>query len=343
MQDLYVWQTDSTLHASAVDLIDVYTSLLWVNRFYTAGEFELVLPVNKKYVKYADGNYLLSIGKDFSNAMFIEKLQVTEDSENGANMILSGRDFLSLLDRRVISGKATFVNTSPEAIMRQLIQQNIGENAGEYRGLPNFTTTALTQTHEDITTEFSGVSILAATSDLCNQYGIGQKIKATPEGALTYYILHSADKGVVFAKNLDNLISSNYSKDRSAFCNVAYVDNQSGYFNQISPTPEPQGYQRYEKIINVDISKDNFDTPGDFYAALYREGHKTLKNSIIDYFECEILSTMTYEYKKHYDVGDIIAIDTDFTKAKARIVEVAESWNENGYNAVPTLENVEVS
>lgn len=342
MQDLYIWQVDLSFNAKVVDLIDMYTSLLWVNRYYTAGEFELMLPVNKKYLNYVDGWHLISVGNNFKDSMFIEKIDVIDDSDQGRNMLIKGRSLLAILDRRVIHGKTIFASMSPEGILHSLIYKHVGEGAGSIRGFPGFITGPVVQTSDAITAEFNGVSVLTATSDICQQYGIGHKITANQNGTLSYSILHSTDKGVIFSEPFDNLISSNYSKDISTYCNIAYVQNPNGYYNEIFKK-QKKGFERFEKIASIDISPDNFETLSDFYAALAREGYKSIKNSIINYFECEISPTTTFEYKKDFDVGDFATAITNYAEEKVRIVEIAESWNENGYTVVSTLEYAEVS
>lgn len=59
-------------------------------------------------------------------------------------------------------------------------------------------------------------------------------------------------------------------------------------------------------------------------------------------FEGKIIVGVNYTYKKDYDLGDIISISNEYgITMKARIIEVIENEEENGYTMEPTFENIE--
>jgi hypothetical protein len=56
-------------------------------------------------------------------------------------------------------------------------------------------------------------------------------------------------------------------------------------------------------------------------------------------FEGEVETQNTYVYKTDYYLGDIVQIKNEFDiERAARIVEVVESYNDEGYSFIPTFE-----
>ena len=57
----------------------------------------------------------------------------------------------------------------------------------------------------------------------------------------------------------------------------------------------------------------------------------------------QVEPTINYIFEKDYFLGDIIEIINEFgTGIAARITEIIESWDENGYTLVPTFSTEEV-
>ena len=51
---------------------------------------------------------------------------------------------------------------------------------------------------------------------------------------------------------------------------------------------------------------------------------------------------MGYKYKEDYNLGDIVNIVNEFgISINARITEIIESQDDNGYTIEPTFENIE--
>ena len=58
-------------------------------------------------------------------------------------------------------------------------------------------------------------------------------------------------------------------------------------------------------------------------------------------FSGKIITGVNYIYKKDYNLGDIVRILNEYgMSVNARITEIIESRDENGYSMEPTFENV---
>lgn len=100
-----------------------------------------------------------------------------------------------------------------------------------------------------------------------------------------------------------------------------------------------------ERIAILDSATDPqnaelLDVP--YYALLGEAGDEKLAEmKTFTAFEGEVETQNTYTYKSDYYLGDIVQIRNEFGIERAvRIVEVVESFNEEGYSIIPTFEEV---
>lgn len=77
--------------------------------------------------------------------------------------------------------------------------------------------------------------------------------------------------------------------------------------------------------------------------SLRNTGNERLsKYTSITSFLGKVITSMGYKYKEDYDLGDIVNIVNEFgISINARITEILESQDENGYTIEPTFENIE--
>lgn len=77
-----------------------------------------------------------------------------------------------------------------------------------------------------------------------------------------------------------------------------------------------------------------------YYALLDEKGNEELATAkTLSTFEGEVEAQNTYVYKTDYYLGDIVQIKNEFDiERAARIVEVVESYSEEGYSLIPTFE-----
>lgn len=69
---------------------------------------------------------------------------------------------------------------------------------------------------------------------------------------------------------------------------------------------------------------------------------KMSEYTTITSFTGEVIVGMNYTYKEDYDLGDIVSIVNEYgISIKARICEIIENKDENGYSMEPTFENIE--
>ena len=262
-------------------VIDTYESLIWTDRYYGYGDFELYLPFNSYVLDMVRQDYYLQIA-DSTSTMIVESIQIRTDSESGNHLIITGRSLESILERRVIWPQITLSGTIYQA-MRTIINDAIinptkikfsNNNTYIKRKIDNFIFEACTDS--TITgiqlepTEFTGDIVYEKFLNWCQENEIGFDItfeeeyeyksgslpQGYSEGQKLYnqFVLRlyrgvdrtyeqTDNKFVVFSPTYDNVISTDYTDDTSPWRNFAIVAG------------EGEGSER-EVVMYGDVDKD---------------------------------------------------------------------------------------
>ena len=109
---------------------------------------------------------------------------------------------------------------------------------------------------------------------------------------------------------------------------------------------DSEGFDRYELFVDAnDISSNDGEISlTDYNKLLIERGNeKITENTFVESYTGEVETTLTYVYKKDYDLGDIVETVNEYgMEATPRIIEIIESENENGLRVVPTFGTWEV-
>lgn len=145
---------------------------------------------------------------------------------------------------------------------------------------------------------------------------------------------------------------------KANYVNIQIVDNDQLTWLQTNfPTGQVitiagnKYYQVYNEVL-ADLVTDNppDDSPVTLRDMIYsvyllNRGAETLAEfgETIS-FEGSIIPDVTFIYKQDYFLGDLVTVENEYgISASARIVEVVEVLDENGYNIEPKFEYMEVS
>lgn len=336
-----------------IGVIDEYTSLIWTKRYYTAGDFELYVPASAALFELLQEDFYLQRTDD-DRAMIIETIQLQTDAEEGNYIIVSGRSVESILARRVIWNQ-TILNGTVENAIRQVITENCISPADTARKINGLELAAPSGFSEILQQQTRGDVISEWLETVCRTYGYGWKITIN-DGRFIFSIFKGTDRTygnaagnpfVVFSPDFDNLINSNYMKDKQNYKNTALILGEGeGTARKSAVVGTAEGLERYEIYVDArDISSNNGAiSEGEYNNLLSERGKQRIaEQAITTAFDGEIDGNGIYTYKKDFDIGDIVQIKNDYgIEAKSRIVEIIENDDESGRHFVPTLEKWEV-
>ena len=144
MNDLktyYLLNTD----LQKVDLIETYESMIWTDRYWEAGDFELYLPANKDsmslYTKAAnEGWYILKDGDDLpatqKSVMLITNVKSETSIESGNHLSITGSSLKSILGRRIVAVNPQIAGNVQDELRRIVTENAIAPIDGN-RTIPN--------------------------------------------------------------------------------------------------------------------------------------------------------------------------------------------------------------
>lgn len=344
----------------SITLVDEFESLIWTDRYQEAGDFELYLPMDIRYVTlFKKGYYLYMVESE--HIMIIDKIQITTDVETGVHMTVTGKSAEIILNRRIIWDQTRFRSKINTAIKKMLTESFISPTITA-RKVDSFRyqdTTDPTIDSMTVDKQHSGTNVYEAVIEMCKLAGIGFKITLENDTELTFSLYNGVDRSydqfenpyVIFSPAFDNLISSEYYETNENEKNVVLVageDEGLGQGRRTVVLGSASGLDRRELYVDardIQSEDENGDQISDseYLAELTNRG----KEKMIDYksetaFTGEAETTRSFKYGKDFFMGDIVQVEDGYGHAnRARITEFIFSQNESGLQLYPTFQVVE--
>ncbi len=351
-------------------ILDTAESVIWHSVYFGVGDFEISAEVTAETLRFLKPEILVA-RPDHDEAGIIERVEITRE-ENGRKMILaSGRFLKSILARRLIynlfgiQNTPTILRGNVETAVREVVKNNaIACPFDSSRNIPplelgalaNAKKTILSDSGKAAQRQVSHDNLMEYTDALLEEYGMGARV-ILAGGNYLYQIFEGRDRSVgnaeglpsvVFSPDYDNLTESNYLTDTSTERNIALVggEGEGAARHHTTTGGKISGLDRRE--IWVDASsvnktyKDANDEEHEYSLNDYREmligaGLETLaENNITSEASGTIdITNGSYRYGRDFSLGDIVTIQDNAVGlyADARIVEILEAKDENGYTA----------
>ena len=335
-----------------IAIIDNFKSLMWCKRYNEIGALDLQIDASVENLKiFKKGNY---IARDDDDSVYrIEAVEIDTEEGKDNSLIIGGFDLKKLLDQRVVYETEVYNNTV-ENVIREIITNNIINPINETRKINNFILKPSKGFDDVISTQITYQNIGEKISSLCKTYNYGYKV-FLEDGNICFDLFKGIDKTsnqkenprVVFSTEYENVNSSKYNLDASEYKNVALVGGEGEGANRKNiEAGSASGIDRFEIFVDASSISSNDGKIGeaDYKKLLLEQGKEELsKNSITTTFEA-VVDTSLYRYKKDFDLGDIVTISNEYgISVDARIAEIIETWDENGYNLEPSFEYKEVN
>lgn len=347
--DIYVFDRD----LNYIDNIDMFTSLIWIRRYYTAGKFELHCPVTEHNIKTLVRNNIVSI-QGSEEVGIIEYRNLSIDEEGRETLKVMGRFYTSILDRRILYSTEQHTNKYVEVIMRSMVDRNC-ISIGAKRKLP-IMLGSLKGYSERADYQKSYGNLLEELTALSQTSNIGFFIRTDLEQRKHYFetykgidrsIEQDENSHVVFSRDYDNLYNQEYTDSTDNLRTTALVAGEGEGIDRktVEVNDNYSGLDRYELYVDArDIQQtiDDVNMPDAEYLNLLtqRGKEKLAEYKDIQTFEGTVI-TNNYEYKKDYDLGDIVTVmDKRWNVVvNTRITEVTEIYENGKVEIIPTLGN----
>lgn len=350
----------------AITIIDNYVSVIWNTKYSTVGEFELYVPMNKQVLDLLQQDYYLCRAQDIStvgnktiykNMMIIDKIAVTTDVEGGNYFTVTGHSLQSIIHRRIVWNQVNLSGTL-EPIIRRLITENIVNPTLSNRKIKNFMIGDMYKSSISVEIQRTGDNVGEVIEELCTLYGLGYAVNLEISGNEKNFVFRlyngenrsiSQDKNpiVIFSPEFENLLNTDYSRDKSEYRNVALVAGEGeGAQRKTKICGTTSGLERYEMYVDArDLSTNDGDfTTSEYDQKLKSRGDAELaKQQIVTKFEGSTETRNTYALGEDYFLGDIVTVKNEYgITANPRVLEIIESEDRNGITIIPTFSSLEV-
>ena len=341
---------------SLLGVVDMATSIIWANRFRQCGDMEIYVAATDKMLELlifdAAKEDRFVVRRDDEMVCIIERAEIVTDEEKGDFLLVTGRCLRSIYTRRIVWEQTTLTGTVEEglrrlvedAFMSELIQ---GRQYAPLRLAPAHGYT------DPLEKQITGDELLAALEEICAANNYGMKVTMDPrEGTMTADFYKGTDRTagqrenprVIFSEQYGNLLGTNHTRDATAYKTVAKVAGEGeGTARRsivVSRAGQTAGLRRREMFVDArDISSNDGEiSMSDYTALLINRGNSSMAEAAIVESMTGSIMQRQHVYGRDYFLGDMVTvIDKYGSMADAQVLEIVETWDENGYTATPTF------
>lgn len=341
-----------------VGIVDSFKSFIWTPRYTKVGDCEIYVAASTEMLQLLQkGFYIYRTDSDM--ICRIESIEIDTDTETGNFLIVKGYDCKKILGQRLIWNIVTFKGTA-ENFMRKIITDNIISTDITQRAIPNFTLADAHGFAETIDIQTTYESVLEKIQSVCDAFGYGFRV-TFDSGNLVFDLYKGVDRSVnqtdreyvLFSPDFENIMSTKYVVDATNVATDVLIagegEGKSRKTANYPIAPSGSGIDRHEVFVDArDISSD---TEGDEpmplwdYLNLLRErgAEKFSEYGVVTTFEGEVEPNQSYVFGVDYFLGDIVTVRNEYgIEVDARVTEVIEAFDDNGYTIIPKFEFMEV-
>ncbi|MBU3176097.1 siphovirus ReqiPepy6 Gp37-like family protein [Clostridium estertheticum] len=353
--DLYIFDRELNFKG----IIDSFTSLRWVRRYYKSGEFELHCDLTPESLMLLERENIVWKKGD-KEAGYIEYRNITQDAEGKEILVIKGKFLTGYLNRRITWYTEIF-KTTVEWAMRILVTDNCINPTDSSRIIPNLSLNPLKQFTEMIDCQTSYVNLSEELENLSNVSSLGHRISFDGNTKkLTFEVYKGLDRSVnqsinprcIFSKEFENVIEQEYTDSLNNYKNLVLVGGiGEGNARNLVTVGSSSGLDRFEVfndqkgLSNVVDSVTMSDA--DYTLLLVGKGNETLaETKEIQTFDSKMNLNSNIKYKTDFDLGDIVTylnkkwnviLDSRITEVEEIYEEAGESINITFGNNIPTL------
>lgn len=321
-------------------IVDRYSSLQWIRRYFEVGEFELALS-EEYFGMIKSARYVYNTGND--ETAIIEDISY-ETNENGeAGLTVKGRMLEALLYDREINGTKV-LGGNLETALRTLVRDNamLGD-----RRIERLTLGGNSGFPYTVNYQINGKNLMEVLYEILRPYGMSYRLYYDYlNDTITYKLYKGIDRSSEQNENTRAVFSSSYGNIRS----LSYWRRDAEEKNYVTVAGCGVGAERVIVIINNvpdqgprrelyvdarDLQKVIYDELGnpttisdeDYNNMLIKRGKEKLENyRVREILEAEVEDTLHPLYRTEYDLGDLCDISDDATglESRMRITEIRE-------------------
>ena len=205
-------------------------SVIWATRYYQCGDFELYMSATEAHISLISDGYYVVRDEDKDNIGVIEDFELTNKTEEGDMLTVTGRFAPMILEKRIIS-QQTQLNGNAETSIRNLILTNVINPVKHARKIECI---ALGEKNSDITERLeiqaTGDNLETKIEEICQSLGLGFRMPYR-NNKIYFEMYKGVDRSynqtknphIIFSDKYDNLSESVYQQTTSIKKNVFLI------------------------------------------------------------------------------------------------------------------------
>lgn len=324
-----------------LDILQNYTSIRWIRKYASTGQFEIHASPTDSNVKNLIKNNRL-VNKQTKEIGFIKYVHTSKT--NGKAEELEIRGYFDNLDDR-INSKTHHFGANTENDVYTMISDN-------KRNLDISFEPKESLLKSNIDMESTWMSLRETIQKVCTLTGFGYRMRAVIDGnsiILNCFSMYDGQiRNVKFSDKLSNITFQEKELDDSDYKNFAYVcatgQDDSRTIVEVDLSNGSDRYELYvdsrntSKTYRDDDGTEHTYTDSEYQNILKNEGVESLsEHQSINIFSCEVdPNDSLFQFRKDYDLGDIVYVESvkyGINNELYRISEISES-DENGEETV---------
>jgi hypothetical protein len=346
--EVYIYDENLTLKG----VIDEISSLIWTRRYWSAGEFKLLVPFTPVNVQLLV-KYNLVMRRGDKEAAQIRYINIKKNAYGLEEIEVQGKFITHWLDHYVMMKRIVGKETSQTTLYR-IVSENITNAADPDRRLPSLVPE---QNPEDLgggIRNYSSepfASCLLAAESVAKAAKLGFVVETDVKALQHVFKVYkgrdmTADQNenapCIFSQEFDNIFEQEYTNSVENLKTVCYVGGEilDGVEREIVQIGTASGLDRREIFINAsDITRKYMDGEtektmplADYREALLNRGESELEQHAETLsFSSKINAFSNLEYKVDFDIGDrVTCLDRRWgIKINVRITEITESYQQS--------------
>lgn len=330
-----------------IGIIDTAKSIIWQCEYYGAGRLEIAIAFSE------EAKYLLQIGnyvtrRDETQAAIIEAVEYINSTDDGVQIIASGRMLKSILDRRLayIWDSANYRMTPVRmygnlaTAVQNTVRTQAGADAPPARIMPivigsngGITTiiTAQTEQGENSSRQSTYKNLLKFTDEVLQEFKCGALMRIDINSLEMIYDLYEGkDRSVgnssgniplTFSQDFENLLNVDFSVDTTYYKNLAVVGGEGEGLARFFTLYRPDlttGLDRREVFVDasnlnrkyMDGDEEKSYTAVEYSDMLKGQAQTELREQITtEIFNGEInITNNEYRYRQDFGLGDLVTV-----------------------------------
>lgn len=366
--EIFVYSKEMELLGVADEII----SLIWTRRYWSPGEFKLLVPFSEKHRElFSPGHLILRGGDD--EAAEIRYIHISRDSSGVEQIEAQGKFVTQWVGKRMLVYSDNEMTGSSQELMHELINRTVMTTYGYDIGIPRLEFDHKEETipgDSHTVCPEDGANALDVLESIAKGAKLGFRIRTDRREGFHYFSVYKGKDRtdeqsdypqLVFSTADGDILEQDFTHSVENVRNLAFVQGDksvSGLGVWVPSSSAYIGHDRDELYISLpEISLNTYldsglsksEAEAAYKAELARQGQ-----SILDEydermsFQGRLNTRGRYRYCRDYDVGDrVTCLDARWgIKRNVRITEATQTFQQNGEEleltfgeSMPTLLN----